>query len=389
MPPLTPQGMLKKQEKKIKEVGDYAGSIQPPKFDMDKPAPYPYGKFSRGGLKRARLEPATKEQWRAWFENHTSTTYRPLIRHTLRAHYSEGINYDISHNPLFTVEGAIDVFFKRKLVIEPWNLDWAGRPFWGMMDSEKKAQERVLKGRRDVAELKHTTAVKRRASLKAGEDKEKSHDVHYGDHKAERVNKRARERGEPEPVARERAKKLREWEGPKKLEKCPDCLQECFLVDFEHAKGGSRDGELRCSCCQWDNIIARAHYDTANHAVFLATDRDRDMTAADHAALVELELAFARPHEASDGALERRAWARRAAVSARDPERERIMNAPTPQRRRRDTDRLDYVEEAARPQKLSNPADAARLAAKRKAAKRKAPPRSAAKPAKRSARARK
>ena len=40
--------MLKRQEKKIKEVGDYTGSIEPPKFDMDKPAPYPYDKFRRG-----------------------------------------------------------------------------------------------------------------------------------------------------------------------------------------------------------------------------------------------------------------------------------------------------------------------------------------------------
>jgi len=103
--------MLKRQEKKIKEVGDYAGSIQPPKFDMDKPAPYPYDKFSRGGLARAGWKPATKPEWRAWFENHTVTTYIPLIRHTLQAHFAEGVNYGKDGNPLYTVEGAIDAFF--------------------------------------------------------------------------------------------------------------------------------------------------------------------------------------------------------------------------------------------------------------------------------------
>ena len=382
MPSLTPQGMLKRQEKKIKEVGDYAGSIEPPKFDINKPTPYPYDKFRRG-VAREGWKPATKPQWRAWFENHTYKTYVPLIRHTLRAHFAEGVNYDVSKR-LFTVDGAIDVFYKYKLVIEPWNLEWCGRPFWGMMDSEKKAQERVLKGRRDVAARQHTAAVKRRASFKAGEDKKKNHREHYNDHWAEKANTRARERGEPEPKWHERSKKLREWEGPKKREKCPDCGLLCLLVDFEHASGGSHDGELRCSCCKRDNTVARYAYDAANHAVYRATRHD--MTAADHAALVEVELAFARPHEASDAALERRAWARRAAVSARDPEREEIMNSPRPERRRRDVDRFDNAEDVAAIQR-----EAKRKAGfkARKAAKRKAPPRSAAKPAKRSARARK
>ena len=388
---LSAEGFLKQQERQIRRVGDYTGSIEPPKFDISKPTPYPYGKFRRG-VAREGWKPATKPQWRAWFENHRRDTYLPLIKHTLRAHFAEGVDYktgvDGARNPLYTVEGAIDAFFKRKLVIAPWNLDWASRPFWGMMDSEAKAKARRFGALKDDAKRRYEVGVKRRASLKAGEDKSRKprkHQDSYGDYLAERADTLARERGEPEPKEIERRKKLRKWEGPKKLEKCPDCLQECFLVNFEHAKGGSPsyDGKLRCSCCPRDNRVARADYDASNHAVFLATRHD--MTAADHAALVEVDVAFARPHEASDAALERRAWARRAAVSARDPKRERIMNSPTPQRRRRDVDRFEAGPDEThwRFGKKSHST---------KSAKRKAPPHSAAKPAKpskRVARARK
>ena len=369
--------MLKRQEKQIRKVGDYAGSVKPPKFDINKPTPYPYDRFRRG-VAREGWKPATKPQWRAWFKNHNKDTWVPMIRHTLRAHFAEGVDYCTTSLSYWKVEGAIDAFFEHKLVIAPWNLEWCGRPFWGMMDSEAKAKARRFGALAGASLKRHDDDVKRRASLKAGKDKKKSHQVHYEDHKAERVNKLARERGEPEPKQHERSKKLREWEGPKKLEKCPDCLQECFLVDFEHAHGGSHNGELRCSCCPRDNKVARYDYDASNHAVFLATERDRDMTAADHAALVEVDLAFARPHEASAAALERREWARRAAVSARVPALERIMNAPTPQRRRRDTDRFDYAEEAAKPQRLPDQfGGAARLtAARRKAGKGKAEQRS-------------
>ena len=334
-----PEQYLKRQERTIKRIGDYSGSIKPPTFDMNNPQPYPYSDFSRGGLKRAGLAPATKPEWRAWFANHIQDTYVPLIRHTLRAHFAEGVNYDVS-NPLFTVEGAIDVFYKHQLVIAPWDLEWCGRQFWGMMDSGAKAKARSVKGWADANERSRVAAVKRRASMKAGEDKTKSHEVHYNDHKVEHVNKRARERGEPVPKKRERGKKLRAWKGPKTLEECPDCGLLCFLVDFEHAKGGSHCGELRCSCCKRDNRVARNAYDTANHAVYRATDCD--MTDADHAALVELDFAFARPHEASAAALEVSAWARRAAVSARVPARERIMNAPRPERNRRGTQRFGH-----------------------------------------------
>ena len=375
-----PEQYLKRQERKIKRIGDYSGSIKPPTFDMNNPQPYPYSDFSRGGLERAGLAPATVDEWRAWFANHTQSTYVPLIQHTLRAHFAEGVDYsmtvDGARNPLFTVEGAIDVFYKCKLVIAPWNLDWRGRPFWGRMDSEAKARARQLKGWADASAKRHDDGVKRRASLKAGEDKKKTHQAHYMAHRAERADEGARERGEPAPKKHERGKKLREWD-PKKLEKCPDCGFLAWLVDFEHAKGGSHNGELRCSCCWRDNTVARADYDTANDIVYRATGRD--MTAAEHDALVDLDLAFARPHAASAAALQVRAWAQRAAMSARVPAREAIMNAPRPERNRRDTDRFVYAEVAARPQTGSNPVEAARLAAKRKAAK----------PAKRVVRARK
>ena len=334
-----PEQYLKRQERTIKRIGDYSGSIKPPTFDMNNPQPYPYSDFSRGGLERAGLAPATVDEWRAWFENHPQRTYVPLIKHTLRAHFAEGVNYGTGSNPLFTVEGAIDIFCKYKLVIAPWNLDWRGRQFWGMMDSEAKAKERSAEALADEREKCRDDSIKRLASLNPGEDKKKTHKGHWDDHLAKHVNKRARERGEPEPKAHERHKKWREYEGPKKQEKCPDCGFLAWLVDIEHAKGGSHDGELRCSCCWRDNCIARADYDAANDAVYRATGRD--MTAAEHNSLVELDLAFARPHEASAAALERREWARRAALSARFPARERIMNAPTPQRRRRDTDRFE------------------------------------------------
>ncbi|CAH0365742.1 unnamed protein product [Pelagomonas calceolata] len=377
---LTPQGMLKRTERQIRRIGDYDGSIKPPKFDINNPTPYPYGRFRRG-LAREGWTPATKTEWRAYFANHPEQTRIPLIRHTLRAHFAQGVSYGKDGSPLFTAEGAIDIFYKYKLVIAPWDLDWCGRSFWGMMDSEAKAKERQADAVRRAAQKKRDKAIERRASMKAGEDKKKKHQTHYDDHVSERADERARERGEPEPRYALRHKKLREWEGPKKLEECPDCGLLCLLVDFEHAKGGSHHGELRCSCCKRDNTVARADYDTANHAVYRATDRD--MTAADHDALVELDLAFARPHEASAAALERRAWARRAALSARVPARERIMNAPTPQRRRRGVDRFDNAEDVAAIQH-----EASRNLA-RKAAKRKAPSGSAAKPAKRPARARK
>jgi hypothetical protein len=383
---LTPQGMLKRTERQIRRIGDYDGSIKPPKFDINNPTPYPYGRFRRG-LAREGWTPATKTEWRAYFANHPEETRIPLIRHTLRAHFAEGVSYAKDGSPLFTAEGAIDIFYKCKLVIAPWDRDWCGRSFWGMMDSEAKAKERQADAVRRAAQKKRDKAIERRASMKAGEDKNKNHREHYNDHKAERADEEARARGEPEPKAKERGKKLREWEGPKKLEKCPDCGLLGFLVDFEHAKGGSHDGELRCSCCPRDNKVARADYDAANDMVYRATRRD--MTAAEHAALVDLDLAFARPHEASAAALEVRAWARRAALSARFPAREAIMNAPRPSRPSRATDRFDYAEQAARPQELTNPVATAKLAAKRKAAKRKAPPRSAAKPAKRVGRARK
>ena len=382
-----PAQYLKRQERKIRQIGDYTGSIKPPKFDIKNPQPYPYSDFSRGGLERAGLAPATVDEWRAWFANHTQSTYVPLIQHTLRAHFAEGVDYsmtvDGARNPLFTVEGAIDVFYKCKLVIAPWNLDWRGRPFWGRMDSEAKARARQLKGWADASAKRHDDGVKRRASLKAGEDKKKTHQAHYMAHRAERADEGARERGEPAPKKHERGKKLREWD-PKKLEKCPDCGFLAWLVDFEHAKGGSHNGELRCSCCWRDNTVARADYDTANDIVYRATGRD--MTAADHAALTRVKLAFARPHTASAADRKLLAWARRAAVSARVPAREAIMNAPTPQRRRRDVDRFYNAEDVAAIQR-----EAKRKAGfkARKAAKRKAPPRSAAKPAKRSARARK
>ena len=60
---------------------------------------------------------------------------------------------------------------------------------------------------------------------------------------------------------------------------------------------------------------AREAYDTADYNIFVNTGRH--MTAEDHAALTELDIAFARPHEASAGALEMREWARRAARSAK------------------------------------------------------------------------
>ena len=60
---------------------------------------------------------------------------------------------------------------------------------------------------------------------------------------------------------------------------------------------------------------AREAYDTADYNIFINTGRH--MTAEDHAALTELDIAFARPHEASAEALERREWARRAALSAK------------------------------------------------------------------------
>ena len=60
---------------------------------------------------------------------------------------------------------------------------------------------------------------------------------------------------------------------------------------------------------------AREAYDTADYNIFINTGRH--MTAEDHAALTELDIAFARPHEASAEALERREWARRAARSAK------------------------------------------------------------------------
>ena len=80
---VLPEQYLKRQERKIKRIGDYAGSIKPPKFDINNPQPYPYSDFSRGGLERAGLAPATPGEWRAWFANHTQSTYVPLIRHCL------------------------------------------------------------------------------------------------------------------------------------------------------------------------------------------------------------------------------------------------------------------------------------------------------------------
>ena len=58
---------------------------------------------------------------------------------------------------------------------------------------------------------------------------------------------------------------------------------------------------------------AREAYDTADYNIFINTGRH--MTAEEHASLTELDIAFARPHEASAEALERREWARRAATS--------------------------------------------------------------------------
>ena len=60
---------------------------------------------------------------------------------------------------------------------------------------------------------------------------------------------------------------------------------------------------------------AREAYDTADYNIFINTGRH--MTAEEHASLTELDIAFARPHEASAEALERREWARRAALSAK------------------------------------------------------------------------
>ena len=60
---------------------------------------------------------------------------------------------------------------------------------------------------------------------------------------------------------------------------------------------------------------AREAYDTADYNIFVNTGRH--MTAEEHASLTELDIAFARPHEASAEALERREWARRAARSAK------------------------------------------------------------------------
>ena len=60
---------------------------------------------------------------------------------------------------------------------------------------------------------------------------------------------------------------------------------------------------------------AREAYDTADYNIFVNTGRH--MTAEEHASLTELDIAFARPHEASAEALERREWARRAALSAK------------------------------------------------------------------------
>ena len=60
---------------------------------------------------------------------------------------------------------------------------------------------------------------------------------------------------------------------------------------------------------------AREAYDTADYNIFVNTGRH--MTAEEHASLTELDIAFARPHEASPEALDMREWARRAARSAK------------------------------------------------------------------------
>ena len=139
-----------------------------------------------------------------------------------------------------------------------------------MMDSDAKAKARCAEALADARAKSRDDSIKRRASMKAGADKSKTHGMHYDDHLTDHVNRRARERGEPTPKRNERSKKLREYEGPKTLKKCPDCGLLCFLVDFEHAKGGSHAGELRCSCCWRDNIITRNAYDSFNHTVYRA-----------------------------------------------------------------------------------------------------------------------
>lgn len=317
---------LRRQEQAIRSHGDYTGGVEPPKFDMDKPAPYPYVDFVRGGLARAKLEPTSPEEWRAWFEPHTSRTYRPMIVHTLRAHYATGVDYGQGSScwaRLSTVDGAIDAFVKRGLVCCVWNQTWGGRPFWGSMDSEAKAAARQQKSLVDANTDKYEEGVARRASLKAGEDPTLSHTASYSELKADRADKMARERGVRAPKKIERSKMQRKWSGPKKLELCPDCRQLCFLVDIEHRNGGERNGQLRSRNCPWDNKVARADYDKANHAYFTATGSD--MTAADHDALVDLELAFAQPHTASDADLALLERVRRAAASATVPARDAIL----------------------------------------------------------------
>ena len=140
-----PEQYLKRQERTIKRIGDYSGSIKPPTFDMNNPQPYPYGRFRAEAWHAQGWTPATVDEWRSVVREPPAATYIPLIRHTLRAHFAEGVNYDhrmASAARCFLLKEAIDIFYKCKLVIAPWNLDWRGRPFWGMMDSEAKAKER-------------------------------------------------------------------------------------------------------------------------------------------------------------------------------------------------------------------------------------------------------
>ena len=118
--------------------------------------------------------------------------------------------------------------------------------------------------------------------MKAGRDKKKKHQTHYDDHVSERTDERARERGEPVPRYSRGTRSCASGRARRSWRVAPDCRLLCFLVDFEHAKGGSHHGGAAGAVVvSGTTAVARADYDTAN-MVYQATDRD--MTAADRRA---------------------------------------------------------------------------------------------------------
>ena len=261
-----------------------------------------------------------------------------LKRLHMDAHYASG---DVMRD-CRNVKDTIEMFMKNGLACTPWK---QGRHFWGLKNSKKKAKARLMKAGQDAGQQRHDNWIEHLIEL-MGEvpDADLSHDKSYVLEQAKAALREVAGRGIELPsTSKELRKLLGKIVGPSGV--CPDCLVETLLVILEHAKDGPHAGRVRSRDCIVCNQSGRSFTDVLIAAAHTLAET---LTAADHADVAELAVAYARPGQATRDAKKRLARARRLAAAATVPEDERALAHVSTTRRLAADDAADDTYQARR-----------------------------------------